>query len=171
MTKYTQLRLPWRITGILILAGSALIGACGSSGGGNGAPATSPASSTPMTSSASPSTSVSVSAAACKHVASLRTSLESLTSLQLNASMQVTIRKDLENIGTQLTALKGEVGGAFSTQASQLNAALNQVTTAAKGLSAPPTTAQIQAITTALTNLKAKSKAMLTEMDAVCPKQ
>ena len=152
---------------ILVTGGIALLGACSSattSSGGTSTPA-----STPMTHSASPSTSVSVSAATCKHVSSLKTSLENLTHLQLNASASSQIRKDLTNIQTQLTAIKASDNGALSAQVGSLSGSLSQVQNAAKNLSSPPSASQVTAIISALGALKNNSKATLDSMKSACP--
>lgn len=153
---------------ILIAGGVALLGAC-SSGGGNSGGTASPASTSPTTHSASPSTTVSVSAATCKHVSSLRTSLENLTHLQLSASASAQIRKDLTNIQTQLTAIKASGKGAFSAQVNSLSMSLSQVEKASKNLSSPPTAPQVQKIISALGGLKSHSSATIAAMKSACP--
>lgn len=167
MTKQPQ-RWPVRLrSAILIVGSAALLAACtsGTSSGGSTGTAT------PSTTSAaaSPSMTATASAATCKHVASLNSSLENLTHLQLSANASAQIRKDVTNIQTQLAALKAEAGGAFSTQVSQLSAAVNRVLTAAQGMTANPSAAQIQAITSALAGLKAQSKATVAQLKAICP--
>jgi uncharacterized protein (DUF3084 family) len=75
---------------------------------------------------------------------------------------------DLKNISTQLTALKGQAGGAFSGQAQELTTSVNQIKSAAKDLSTNPTGA-IKQLTTSLTSLKSKAKPVIAEMKAACP--
>lgn len=151
---------------ILVAGGVALVGACSSgTSGGTSTPATT----SPATHSASPSTTVSVSAATCKHVSSLRTSLENLTHLQLNASASTQIRKDLTNIQTQLAAIKASGSGALSTQVSSLSNSLSAVEKAAKNLSSPPTASQVTAIVNALSGLKGNSQATVAAMRSACP--
>ncbi|HUJ06598.1 MAG TPA: hypothetical protein VLX31_10870 [Streptosporangiaceae bacterium] len=149
----------WKVAA-LAFGSAALIAAC-SSASTSSSPSATPTSSMPA------ATSPSVSAAACKHVDSLRGSLTSLTHVQLNASSASQIRTDVTNINTQLTALKDEPG--FSAQASQLRSSVDQVTNAAKKMSSPPTSAQVQAVITALSQLKAKSSGMIAGMKAACP--
>jgi hypothetical protein len=122
---------------------------------------------------ASPGTAASPARASkseCKHVASLRTSLQDLNHLTLNASSASKIRTDLTNIQTQLAALKGHGGSAMSSELTALSASVDKVRTAAHGLSTPPTAAQVKAITTALSQLKTQSKSALAAMNAACPK-
>lgn len=153
---------------ILVAGGVALLGAC-SSGPSNSGGTASPATTSPATHSVSPSVSVSVSAATCKHISSLRTSLNNLTHLQLNASSSSQIRKDLTNIQTQLGAIKATGAGAVSAQVSSLSASVDHVEKAAKNLSSPPTGAQVQAIISALGGLKSNSKASIDALTSACP--
>jgi len=107
----------------------------------------------------------------CKHVNSLRTSLQDLNHLNMSASSASKIRADLTNIQAQLAALKGHAGSsALSTQLNQLSTSVDTVKKAANSLSTPPTTAQITAVVTALKQLKAQSRTALAAMNAACPK-
>lgn len=148
----------WKVT-TLALGSAALVAACSSSSSSSAPSATPTATPT--------ATSPTVSAAACKHVDSLRGSLTSLTHVQLNASSATKIRTDVTNIQTQLTSLKSEP--AFSAQASQLKASVDQVTKAAQKMSSSPTASQVQAVIAALAQLRAKSSAMIAGMRAACP--
>lgn len=155
-----------RLAGVVMLAGSAALAAACTSGTSNSGGTVTPGTTTPAT---SPATTSTASAAACKHVSSLRSSLQDLTHLQLNASSSQQIRTDLTNIQTQLTALKTEGGGMFSTEISSVSASLKQVEKAAGKLSSNPSAAQVQAIIAALSSLKSSSKAAVTQMNASCP--
>jgi hypothetical protein len=107
----------------------------------------------------------------CKHVDSLRTSLQDLNHLQLNPSSASKLRTDLTNIEKQLAALKSQGGNsALSGQVKQLSTSVDKVKKAANALSTPPTKAQATAVVTSLTELKAQSKAALPAMNAACPK-
>ena len=107
----------------------------------------------------------------CKQVDSLRTSLQDLTHLTLNATSVRNIRTDLTKIQTHVNELKKQGGNsALSSQVNQLSASLDNVKKAANGLSTPPSTTQITAVVTSLTQLKAQSKTALAAMDAACPK-
>jgi hypothetical protein len=153
---------------VLIAGSVALLGACGSGYGSSGGSGT-PASKSPATHSATPSTTVSVSAATCKHVSSLRTSLDNLTHLSLTASASAQIRKDLTNIQTQLTAIKASGNGVLSAQVSSLSSSVAQVEKASKNLSSPPTEPQVEKIISALGGLKSNSKATVAAMRSACP--
>ena len=146
---------------ILISGGLVLLGACSSSTNTS----SSAASKSPATAhSASPA-----SAATCKHVASMKTSLESLTHQSLSASAATQIRKDLTNIQTQLAAIKMTGNSALSSQVSAVSSSLSPVEKAAKNMSSPPTSAQIEGIIKALGGLKTKSQTALASMKRACP--
>jgi hypothetical protein len=130
-------------------------------------PTTSPAS--PTTSPAtSPTSTATVSAAACKHVDSLRGSLQSLTHVSLNASSAATISADLRNIEAQLTALKGDPQ--FSHVATELKSSIDSVKKAAAGMSSTPSASQIQSIIRSLGHLKGRAASFEAQMKAACPK-
>ena len=175
MNKQSQVRAtladrsagPAKITAA-VLAGCCAVGlaAC-SSGYGSGSsthnaqpPATSPAHTGPAM----------ASQATCKHVNSLRGSLESLTHLPLNASSAGQLRSNLSNVQTQLTELKGHGGAALSHQVNQLSSSLSDVKKAAANLGTPPSGAQVSNVVTALSGLKAQSRSAVAEMNTVCPK-
>jgi len=167
MTTQSKAR-PVRLRAAIVIAGgAAFLAACssGTSSSSSGTPATHTTSTASPT--ASPSMTATASAATCKHVASLNTSLESLTHLQLNANASKQIRTDLTNIQTQLAALKSERGAAPSGQVSSLSTSL--VEKAAKNLSANPSASQVQAIITALSGLKSNAKATAAQLKAMCP--
>jgi hypothetical protein len=124
----------------------------------------------PGTHAASPATTQTASTSACKHVASLRTSLQDLSHRTLNASSSSKLKTDLTNIQTQVAAIKSHGGGAFSSQLNQLNTAVDNLKSAAHGMSTPPTKAQVTAISTALFQLKTLSKSAIATMNAACPK-
>lgn len=116
-------------------------------------------------SSASPAASKKVP---CKEINSLRTSLTSLTHTAISPSSAGTLTKDLKNIQTQLTALKGQAGGQFSSQAQELTTSVNQIKSASKKLSTDPIGA-VRQLTTSLNSLKTKAKPAIAEMKAACP--
>jgi len=156
-----------RLTGAaaaLAIGGAALIAGCSSSSSpGSASSSTAPATTVPATTS--PSVTVTASAAACKHIDSLRSSLSNLTHLTLNASAATQIKTDLSNVASQLAALKNEPGAsAFAAEASQLNAALDQVKSAAQHATSDPSH-----VVSALSNLKSKTTTMIAQMKAACP--
>jgi hypothetical protein len=126
-----------------------------------------PASPSMISSSSSPA-SASSQAIPCKQIDSLRTTLMSLTTTKISASSVGQITKDLTTIQADLTALKGQAGGAFSSQTSQLNASIDQIKKAAAQLSNNPSTAT-KNLTGAIAALKVKAQPMIAEMKAACP--
>jgi hypothetical protein len=148
---------------ILLSAGGAiLVGGCSSS---SSTAATAPNSPSPKMSATS---SASAAAVPCKQINSLRTSLTSLTATKISAGSAGRITSDLKNISTDLAALKGQAGGAFASQFSDLNTSVTRIKASAAQLSMNPTKA-VKNLATELTTLKAKAQPMVTEMKAACP--
>lgn len=149
----------------LVVGSVMLIAACSSSG--------STASSTQSV-KASPAAHVSGSPAAnanvsCKNIDSLRASLMSLSRTSVSPTSATTIAADLTNIEKQLAALKGQPGGAFSSQAKELSASVDQIKKAAAELSAHPIAGARQ-LTGDITALKSKAQPAINEMNKLCPK-
>ncbi|HEX7993029.1 MAG TPA: hypothetical protein VF506_03855 [Streptosporangiaceae bacterium] len=162
---------PAKMTAAILVAGCAVgLAACSS------APSTSSSTHTAAPRTTSPATTPAptgtgtASQAACKHVNSLRGSLESLSHMQLSVSSEGQIRTNVTNIETQLHALKGHTTGALSNQVNQLSTSVNEVKKAASNLSTPPTSSQATKVVTALSGLQTQSKSAVAEMKAACPK-
>ncbi len=175
MNKQSQVRPhksagPAKMTAAIMVAGAAVGLAACSSGTSTSSSSHTPAPRTTSPSASPHSGSATANQGACKHVNSLRASLETLTHLQLNASSAGQIRTNLNNIQTQLTSLKGKASGALSHQVNQLSTSVNQVKKAANNLSTPPSASQITAVVSALSGLQAQSKTTVAEMNAACPK-
>ena len=167
MITQSQTAKPARMAAVAVIAGvMAIAAACssGSSSSSSGGTASRTASPPPHTGSPTANKST------CKHVDSVRKSLENLTHLQLNASSATKIRTDLSNMQTQLAMLKSEsVGPALSSSLNQLSASLKQVEKAAKGLSTPPSASEISGVLSALSALKTQSGATIAAMRSACP--
>jgi hypothetical protein len=101
------------------------------------------------------------------HINSLRTSLTSLTHIKVSPTSASQLTKDLANIQSQLSTLKGENLGGFSTQAKQLTTDVNKIKKDAAELSSNPTKAAT-ALTTDVTTLKTKAGPMIIQMRTVC---
>lgn len=157
----------------LTCSGAALIAGCTSSSSATGAAkppkgtGAAAAHSPGDTTSPSPTGSGTVSAAVCVHINSLRTSLTSLTHIHVSASSAGQLSTDLANIQAQLTALKGQNLGSFSTEANQLTADVNKIKKDAAELTTNPTKAA-KSLTTDLTTLKTKAGPMIVHMKTVC---
>jgi uncharacterized phage infection (PIP) family protein YhgE len=162
---------------VLGLGGAVLVAGCSTTSSSIRASVSSSPSPRPSSSAkASPSSSAPASASPaaskkvpCKEINSLRTSLTSLTHTSISPTSAGTLTKDLKNIQTQLTALKGQAGGAFSSQAQELTSSVDQIKTASRKLSSDPMGA-IRQLTTSLNSLKTKAKPVIAEMNAACPK-
>jgi len=159
------------IAGVMAIAAACSSGSSSSSSGGTASRTASPPHTASPTASPPPHTgSPTANKSTCKHVDSVRKSLENLTHLQLNASSATKIRTDLSNMQTQLAMLKSEsVGPALSSSLNQLSASLKQVEKAAKGLSTPPSASEISGVLSALSALKTQSGATIAAMRSACP--
>ena len=178
MNKQSQVRLtvpgkssgPAKVTAAILVAGCAVgLAACSSGTSTSSSTQTAPPRTASPSASPAQSGSAMANEATCKHVNSLRASLETLTHLQLNASSAGQLRTNLTNIQTQLSELKSQGGGAFSDQVNQLSNSLNEVNKAANDLGNPPSIGQVNKIVTSLSGLKTQSKAAVAEMKAACP--
>jgi hypothetical protein len=155
---HAQLRSRW-YAAVLALGGSALLAACGSTGPGGAAAG-----------AASPSAAATPSAAVpCTTIASLRQSLANLDQLQVNQRTVGQVAADLGSIDTQLTTLKSQAQTAYSGESAQLTAAVRQVSGAARALAARPSAANLTAVQSAVSGLKASSEAVIVELKAACP--
>ncbi len=114
-----------------------------------------------------PSDSPTLSAAACAHAKSLRGSLTSVTHVTYNSKSATVITADLKNIKTQVAALKSEP--ALSGDMKALSADVTKVQDAAKGITTPPSPAQLKAVLTALAGLKATATPTIAKLKAACP--
>jgi hypothetical protein len=155
------------MTAAILVAGCA-VGLTACSSGTSTSSSTQSAS--PRTTSPAQPGSAIANPATCKHVSSLRGSLETLSHLQLSASSAGQIRTNLNNIQSQLSQLKSQGGGAFSQQVNQLSTSLSEVKKAANNVSTPPSAAQVSKIVTALSGLQTQSNAAVAKMNTVCPK-
>lgn len=166
------------IVAALTCGGAALIAGCTSSSPSNannvnGAskapkpPGTSASQSPSDAASGSPAASGTPNAAACVHINSLRTSLTSLTHIKVSATSASQLSKDLANIQTQLTALKGQNLGSFSTQAKELTADLNKIKKDAAELSSNPAKGA-KSLTADLTVIKTKAGPMIASTKKAC---
>ena len=147
----------------LSLCGIGLLAACGSSStSGTSAPSASPSVSVSVHAASGPAT--SSSGIPCAKISSLRTSLTNLSHTTLSQASAGQLTSELANVGKQLAALKGQSGGAFSAQASQLSSALSQITKDANTLVSHPSSANLSALTEAVQKLKTTAQPIIKEM-------
>lgn len=160
------------IVAALTCGGVALIAGCSSSSpsGASGASGANKAPKPPGTSAASPGSptaSGKPNAAACVHINSVRTSLTSLTHITVSAKSASQLAKDLANIDSQLSALKGQNLGSFSAQASELRAEMSKINKDAAELNTNPAKGA-KALTADLTVVRTKAGPMIVQMKKVC---
>ena len=85
----------------------------------------------------------------------------------MSATSAGALSKDLANIQSQLSALKGQNLGAFSTQAKELTSELNKIKMDAGEMSSNPTKAA-KSLSTELATVKTKAGPMIVQMKKVC---
>jgi TolA-binding protein len=171
MTVTDRSARPAKVTAAIVVAGCAIgLAACSSGPSTSSSTHTAAPRTTSPATTPAPTGTGTASQATCKHVNSLRGSLESLSHMQLSVSSQGQIRSNVSNIETQLTELKGHATGALSHQVNQLSTSVNEVKKAASNLSTPPSSSQITKIVTALSGLKTQTKSAVPELNAACPK-
>ena len=165
-TSHQRKLLPARQPWLLTMAGLgvvAVLAACGSGVTGTNAGSTTSPSQAPSTPPAvTPSD-------ACAQVTTLRAALTNLGKISVTANNGAQISADLTKIETALTALKDEIGPAFSAEAHQLSAPLTAISKHAQALAAHPTQANLQATTTSVRELKTAAGPAIAIMRAACP--
>jgi hypothetical protein len=126
--------------------------ACGSTASGSSAPsapAHHPAS--------SPAQSQQVSGAQCADKAALEASLANLLQVSIRKGALNRVQADVEDLQAKLSALTGDMHGAFSVQIDALQSALTTLQTAVKGASSGSSVAEVRTaadgVTTATANL------------------
>src|SRR4029453_15533552 len=139
---------------LLLLAMVCLLAACGSSGDGTGGAA-------PATTTAASGTTAGAASQACADAAALKASVAELDQLRPSQGGKGGIRAALDKIGTNLTALKASARSQWSSQITELDAAVQALKTTIAGvdgdslLSAVPTiVSDLKRIDTAWTALQ-----------------
>ena len=163
----------WAVA-VLSLSGIAVLAACGSYGTtSSGSSASSSASATAPAASASGSKAAagtsSSSGIPCAQITQLRTTLTDLSHTSVSPASAGQIAADLTKAEQELAGLKGQGGGAFSSQANQLSGALNTIKTDAAALAKDPSTANFNNLTGAVNSFKTTAQPLIKEMDAACP--
>lgn len=127
--------------------------ACGSTASGSSAPSASahhPAS--------SPAQSQQVSGVQCQDKAALETSLTNLLQVSIRKGVLKRVQANVEDLQAKLSALMGDMHGAFTVQINALQSALTTLQTAVKGASSGSNSvAEVRTaadgVTTAMANL------------------
>jgi prophage DNA circulation protein len=86
-------------------------------------------------SASSPAQSHQVSTAQCADKAALETSLTNLLQVSIRQRTLKQVQADVEDMQAKLSALKGDMHGAFSVQINALQSALTKLQAAVKGVS------------------------------------
>jgi hypothetical protein len=138
-------RRAWPLA-IAVLGAVAVLASCGSGVTGSTAGSSARPSAT-ATPAATPSFS-------CAQVAALRTVLTNLVGSSVNPGTGGQVSADLTEIETALTALKGQIGTAFSGEAHRVGSELTTIGKHARALAAHPSPANLRATTIAVGQLK-----------------
>jgi hypothetical protein len=99
----------------------------------------------------------------------LRAALTNLVSSSVKASTGGQVSADLTEIEIALTALKDEIGSAFSAEAHRLSAELTTIGIHARALAAHPSPANLRATTIAVRQLKTAVGPAIAILRSDCP--
>lgn len=156
-------KLPMRrwTAGALSVGAAALLAACGSITGGGSSPGTSSA----------PAASASASGGSipCAQISALRTALTNLSHLSVSPSSAGQIAINLASAEQELSALKGQAGGAFSAQANQLSASLDAIKAAAAAAVRDPSPGNLTKLADSVGSFKTTAEPIIKEMQTACP--
>jgi hypothetical protein len=163
MRQATAIRPP-RWQAVAVAAGAALLAAaCGSSGTPSGG-------SSPSTTSAAPSSAApSPTSAVCQDAAALRTSIDTLTHVNVGQGMGDEIKSDLADVKAKLNTLITQAHGQWQTQTSALSASLDKLQTAVSNLTSNPSASTVAATVTALRDVSSSAGSLLTAIGTKCP--
>jgi hypothetical protein len=168
MRRLTAIR-PSRWQAAAVAAGAALlVAACGSNGSlyGGGSASTAPA--TP--SSAAPSAAApGPTSALCQDAAALRSSIKTLTDVNVGQGMGDELKSDLADVRAKLKALKTQAHGQWQSQTNALSASLDKVQTAVSNLTSNPSASTVSATVSALRDVSASAGSLLSAIGTKCP--
>src|SRR5215470_1088947 len=156
---------PSRWHAAVVAAGAALLVAgCGSSGGlyGGGSP------SGRTTSAAAPAT-LSPTSAVCQDAAALRTSIDTLTHVQVGQGMGDEIKSDLADVKAKLATFKAQAHGQWQSQTNALSASLTKLQTEVSKLTSNPSASAVSATVSALREVSASAGSLLSAIGTKCP--
>jgi hypothetical protein len=153
----------WTMT-VVILAGLALLTACGSSStsGTAGTSASAPA-------AARASAAASSAAIRCGQLTALRVSLTQLGHAAVSLESAGQLAADLANVEHQLGKVEEQTDVAFAAQENQLTAAVDKIGKDAQAMVDHPSDANLNSLAAAVNNLKATAKPVIKKIDATCP--
>jgi hypothetical protein len=144
----------------LAACGLALLAGCGS----GSTSSSSSASATSSSAAAAPSGS-----ALCADAAALRSSLDQLRRVNVQAGAVSQITASLNDVKAALTKLVNDARGQFQTQTSALSAALDTLKTAVSSLGASPGVSTVSGVVSALGQVNTAAQNLLAAVNTDCP--
>ena len=138
------------------------LAACGTDSGGT------TASSSTTSSSSSSSTTTSMSQA-CQDASNLKSSIQSLTTLQMSDLNQTKLNGAITKVKSDLDAAVASASGALKPQVDAVKTAADQVQTAATGMTADNYKEKLPAVLAAVQQLGAAATALGTTLQQSCP--
>src|SRR5215467_10358716 len=155
---------PSRWHAAVVATGTALLVAgCGSSGGLYGG-------SSPSATSAAPSpAALSPTSAVCQDAAALRTSIDTLTHVQVGQGMGDEIKSDLADVKAKLATFKAQAHGQWQSQTNALSASLTKLQTEVSKLTSNPSASAVSATVSALREVSASAGSLLSAIGTKCP--
>ena len=163
MNQVTATGLRWWKTAAVAAGAALLVAACGSNGGlyGGSSPSTSPAAPSP----AAPGT----TSAVCQDAAALRTSIDTLTHVQVGQGMEDEIKSDLADVKAKLATFKAQAHGQWQSQTNALSASLTKLQTEVSKLTSNPSASAVSATVSALRDVSAAAGSLLSAVGQRCP--
>jgi hypothetical protein len=148
----------------LAVCGLALLAGCGSGSTSSSSSPSAAASATSSSAAASPSGS-----ALCANAAALRSSLDQLRHISVQAGAVSQITANLNNVKAALTTLVTSAHGQFQAQTSALSAALDTLKTAVSSLGASPGVSTVSGVVSALGKVNTAAQNLLAAVNTDCP--
>ena len=148
----------------LAACGLALLAGCGSGSTSSSSSPSAAASATSSYAAASPSGS-----ALCADAAALRSSLDQLRRVNVQAGAVSQITANLNDVKAALTKLVNDARGQFQTQTSALSAALDTLKTAVSSLGASPGVSTVSGVVSALGQVNTAAQNLLAAVNTDCP--
>ena len=148
----------------LAACGLALLAGCGSGSTSSSSSPSAAASATSSSAAASPSGS-----ALCADAAALRSSLDQLRRVNVQAGAVSQITANLNDVKAALTKLVNDARGQFQTQTSALSAALDTLKTAVSSLGASPGVSTVSGVVSALGQVNTAAQNLLAAVNTDCP--
>ena len=163
MRRITTIR-PSRWHAAAVAAGAALlVAACGSSGGLYGGSSSSTTSAAPSPVAPGPTS------ALCQDAAALRSSVDTLTHVNVGQGMGEELKSDLADVKAKLNTLTTQAHGQWQSQTSALSAALDKLQTAVSNLTSNPSASTVSATVSALRDVSAAAGSLLSAIGTKCP--